>query len=64
LATDNDGKAVVGKVNVGEHMELAVKYGISAVPTMLVFKGGEIVERIQGFKDKGELQTVLDAHSA
>ncbi|MFK7769412.1 MAG: thioredoxin family protein [Mariniblastus sp.] len=63
LATDNDGKAIVGKVNVGDHMELAVKYGISAVPTLLVFKGGEVVERMQGFKDKAELQSVIDTHS-
>ena len=51
-------------MNVGDHMELAVQYGISAVPTMLVFKGGEVVERIQGYKEKGDLQAVLDSHSA
>jgi len=63
LATDNDGKATVGKVNVGDHMELAVQYGIAAVPTLLLFKGGEVIERIQGYKDKDELQKVLDAHA-
>ncbi|MFT5302282.1 MAG: thioredoxin 1 [Mariniblastus sp.] len=63
MAQDNAGKSVVGKVNVGENMELAVKFGISAVPTLLVFKGGEVVERIQGFKDKADLQTVLDSHA-
>lgn len=62
MATDNDGKAKVGKVNVADHMELAVKYGIAAVPTILVFKGGEVVERLQGYKDKDELQKVLDSH--
>ena len=45
-------------------MDLAVKYGINVVPTILVFKGGEIVERIQGFKEKETLQSVLDAHTA
>ena len=44
-------------------MELAVQFGISAVPTILVFKGGEVVERIAGYKDKSELQAVLDNHS-
>lgn len=63
LATENEGNAVVGKVNVGDNMDLAMKYGISAVPTILVFKGGEVVERLQGFKDKGELQTVLNNHA-
>lgn len=62
LAVDNEGTAKVGKVNVGQHMELAVQFGISAVPTILVFKGGEVVERMQGFKDKGELQSAIDAH--
>ena len=60
MATDNDGKAVVGKVNVAENMSLAVEYGIAAVPTILVFQGGEVVERMQGFKDKEALQEVLN----
>jgi len=64
LAAENAGTAKVGKVNVGEHMDLAMEYGISAVPTILLFKGGEVVERFQGFKDKGELQGVIDAHKA
>ena len=41
-------------------MSLAVEYGIAAVPTILVFQGGEIVERMQGFKDKESLQEVLN----
>ena len=60
MATDNEGKATIGKVNVANHMSLAVEYGISAVPTILFFKGGEVVERIQGFRDKAALQEVLD----
>lgn len=64
LAAENEGKSVVGKVNVGENMELAMEYGISAVPTILVFKGGEIVERMQGYQDKSRLQAAIDASSA
>lgn len=63
LAIDNEGTAKVGKVNVGDNMDLAVEYGVSAVPTILLFKGGEVVERMQGYKDKGELQAVLDTHA-
>ena len=63
LASENEGSAKVGKVNVGDNMDLAVQYGISAVPTILVFKGGEVVERIQGFQDKSKLQEVLDTHA-
>ena len=51
-------------MNVGDHMELAVQFGISAVPTILVFKGGEVVERIAGYRDKSDLQAVLDNHSS
>ena len=60
LATENDGKSVVGKVNVGENMELATEYGISVVPTILLFKNGEVVERVQGYQDKSQLQALLD----
>jgi len=63
LANDNEGNAKIGKVNVGDNMDLAVEYGISAVPTILLFKGGEVVERMQGFQDKSRLQQVLDSHS-
>jgi len=62
LATDNEGTAGVGKVNVTDNMELAVEYGIAAVPTILVFKGGEVVERLTGYKEKSELQGVIDSH--
>jgi thioredoxin 1 len=63
LATENEGKSKVGKLDVTQNMELAVKYGIAAVPTILVFKGGEVVERLQGYREKDELQTLLDTHS-
>ena len=59
LASENEGQAVVGKCNVGENMELAAEYGITAVPTILIFKGGEIVERLQGYQDKSKLQDVI-----
>ena len=64
LASDNDGKSVVGKVNVHDHQELAVEYGISVIPTILLFKNGEVVERLQGYQDKSQLQALLDKTSA
>lgn len=45
-------------------MELAVKYEITVVPTILVFKDGEVVERLKGYKEKSELQSVIDSHLA
>ena len=63
LASENEGQAVVGKCNVGVNMELAAEYGITAVPTILIFKGGEIVERLQGYQDKSKLQDVIKGAS-
>ena len=64
MATDNDGNAKVGKIDVTENMELAVKYGIAAVPTIIVFKGGEVVERVTGYREKSDLQALIDGHTS
>ena len=45
-------------------MELAVQFGITAAPTILAFKGAEVGERIAGYRDKSDLQAVLDNHSS
>ena len=42
----------VGKVNVDENMELAAKYGVRALPTVIIFKEGEVIERIPGISSK------------
>jgi thioredoxin 1 len=60
LAKDYDGKVSFAKVNVDENGSLAVKYGIAAIPTMLIFKGGQPAKQILGYKPKKELQKVLD----
>ena len=60
LAKDYDGKVSFAKVNVDENGPLAVKYGIAAIPTMLIFKGGQPVQQILGYKPKKELEKVLD----
>lgn len=62
LATENEENAKVGKLDVTQNMELAMKFGISAVPTILVFKGGEVVERLTGYREKNVLQDLLDKH--
>ena len=64
LASDYDGKAVVGKVDVDSNPEVAGKFGIRSIPTLLVFKNGELVERLQGVQPKAKLQGILDAHKA
>jgi thioredoxin 1 len=60
LAKDYDGKMSFAKVNVDENSPLAAKYGIAAIPTMIVFKGGQPVQQILGYKPKQELKKVLD----
>ena len=52
VANDYDGKIKVGKVNVDEQEELAVKYGISSIPTLLLFKNGEVAKKTLGYMPK------------
>ena len=52
IAEDYQGKLKVGKINVDEQGELAVKYGISSIPTLLLFKGGEVVKKTLGYMPK------------
>jgi thioredoxin 1 len=60
LASEYDGKVKVGKVNIDEHQELATRYGIRAIPTMLIFKNGEIADQVVGLKSKRDLKSTLD----
>ena len=62
IATDLDGKIVVGKLNVDENPNVASRYGIRGIPTVLLFKGGEIVESIVGLTDEGHLKSVIERH--
>ena len=55
LAEKYDGKIVVGKCDVEENEELATAFGIRNIPTILFFKGGEIVEKIVGAQSEGKL---------
>lgn len=61
LHTEYDGKAVVGKVNVDNEQEIAAKYGIRNIPTILFFKGGEIVDKNVGVAPKADLAKKIDA---
>jgi len=60
LSNDYDGKAVIGKVNVDENQDVAAKYGIRNIPTLLVFKNGEIVDKQVGVAPKNVLAGKLD----
>lgn len=62
LAHDYDGKAVVGKVNVDENQGVAAKFGIRNIPTLLIFKNGEVVDKQVGVAPKNVLEAKLKAH--
>jgi thioredoxin 1 len=61
-ASEYDGKAKVGKLNVGDSGQTAMRYSIRGVPTLLLFKGGKVVEQRVGAVGKSELQKMLDPH--
>ena len=54
------GDIVVGKVNVDEQPELSMRFGVMSIPTLLVFKGGELVQTTVGARPKEELLALLD----
>tara|TARA_B110000444_G_scaffold45010_1_gene40946 strand:- start:14032 stop:14349 length:318 start_codon:yes stop_codon:yes gene_type:complete len=61
LHDDYQGKAIIGKVNVDEEQEVAAKYGIRNIPTILFFKNGEIVDKSVGVAPKADLAKKIDA---
>tara|TARA_B000000565_G_C23555048_1_gene289141 strand:- start:18 stop:335 length:318 start_codon:yes stop_codon:yes gene_type:complete len=62
LHNDLEGKAVVGKVNIDENSNTPVTYGVRNIPTLLVFKNGEVVETLVGVQSKTKLTQVLESH--
>ena len=62
LAADYAGKVTVGKVNVDDNPNTAMRFGIRSIPTLLLFKDGEVVDSIVGLADKARLQAVIDQH--
>ena len=52
IAHDYEGKLKVGKINVDEQEELAIRYGISSIPTLLLFKNGEVAKKTLGYMPK------------
>ena len=61
LATEFSGKITIAKVNIDENESIAAEYGIRAIPTMLIFKGGRVIEQIVGLLPKAALKTKLAA---
>jgi thioredoxin 1 len=60
LAAENADSLKVGKVNVEKHPGIAGSYGIMGIPTLLIFKNGDVVEKFVGVKPKARLQQAID----
>ena len=61
LAAENAGSVKIGKLNVDDAPQAAQQYGVSSIPTLMLFKQGEVVERFVGVQPKGRLQQAIDA---
>lgn len=61
LASENAGSIKIGKLNVDVAQSTAVSYGVNAIPTLIIFKDGQVVERFEGLKPKSRLQEAINA---
>ena len=64
LATEMDGKLKIAKVNIDENETVAAEYGVRAIPTMILFKGGQVAETLVGMMPKAALKAKIAAHVA
>jgi len=60
LASEYEGKAVVGKLNVDDASDIAGRYGVMSIPTLIVFKDGQISDKFVGVTSKNELSAALN----
>jgi thioredoxin 1 len=61
LAGENRGSIKVGKINIDDNPSAAQNYGVSSIPTLMIFKAGEVVDRFVGVQPKTRLQQAIDA---
>ncbi|MCI6268208.1 MAG: thioredoxin [Clostridiales bacterium] len=60
LAAEFEGRAVVGKVDVDEEPSLAQRFGVMSIPTLIVLKGGKVVEQAVGARGKADIAAMLE----
>jgi thioredoxin 1 len=63
LANTYQGKVAVRKMNIDDHPKAAGRYGIRAIPTLLLFKGGQVVDQVVGAVPRAKLEEMLSRHS-
>ena len=59
IAEEYEGKIKVGKIDVDEENELAMKYGVASIPTLMLFENGEVVNKKVGFMQKAEIEEMF-----
>ncbi len=62
LASDYDGRVAVGKLNVDDNPGVAARFSIRGIPTLLLFKGGQVVDQVVGLADGARLKQMIDKH--
>ncbi len=60
IAVEQSGKVTIAKLNVDENPDLAMRFNVMSIPTLLVFNNGEVAKRLVGAKGKGQLLQELD----
>ena len=63
LATELDTKAIIGKMDVDSNPATPSQYGIHSIPTLLIFKGGQVVDSVVGLRGKDELKQMIERHA-
>ncbi|MCA9036442.1 MAG: thioredoxin [Planctomycetaceae bacterium] len=64
LAAEYDGKVKIGKVNTDENQQTAASFGITSIPTVMLFKGGQLVDKVVGAPGKAHFVNMIDKASA
>ena len=62
LAGDYAGKVTIGKLNVDENPNTAIKFNVRGIPALLLFKGGQLVDQVVGLQPKENIKQVIDRH--
>lgn len=64
LASEYGGKVAVAKINIDDHPEVAARFRVTGIPTLILFRDGEVLERLTGSRPKSAFKAVLDRHVA
>ncbi|HIW12914.1 MAG TPA: thioredoxin [Candidatus Salinicoccus stercoripullorum] len=63
VATDVEGRADIAKLNVDDNQSTASEYGVMSIPTLILFKDGQPVDKVVGFQPKEQLVALIDKHA-